>query len=234
MNRRTANLFVAGTAFAALIAADPALAQAAGAADETAGADSTASGEIIVTATRKSESINKVPLSVSALSREALDSRGIRSFSDVIRQTPGVSFEKSNTTTNIAIRGVNSSVGAATTGIYIDDVPIQIRQLGYGGGNAYPVVFDLDRVEVLRGPQGTLFGAGSEGGTVRFITQQPSLDVVKVYGRAEASATQHGAANGEGGISISAPLIEGKLGIAASGYYRRDGGFVDRISSFTC
>ncbi len=233
MIRRNANLFAAGTAFAALMVADPAMAQAAGATSEAAGADSTASGEIIVTATRKSESINKVPLSVSALSREALDSRGIRSFNDVIRQTPGVSFEKSNTTTNIAIRGVNSSVGAATTGIYIDDVPIQIRQLGYGGGNAYPVVFDLDRVEVLRGPQGTLFGAGSEGGTVRFITQQPSLDTVKVYGRAEGSATQHGAANGEGGVSFSAPIIPGKLGIAASAYYRRDGGYVDRISSFT-
>ncbi|WP_421838250.1 TonB-dependent receptor [Novosphingobium sp.] len=228
--RRSANFFAAGTALAALVMADAALAQAAGTEGETA---AESSGEIIVTATRKSESINKVPLSVSALSREALDSRGIRNFSDVIRQTPGVSFEKSNTTTNIAIRGVNSSVGAATTGIYIDDVPIQIRQLGYGGGNAYPVVFDLDRVEVLRGPQGTLFGAGSEGGTVRFITQQPSLDTLKVYGRAEASATQHGAANGEGGVSVSAPLVAGKLGIAASGYYRRDGGYVDRISSFT-
>ena len=118
------------------------------------------SDEIIVTATRQSEGINKVPLSVSALSRETLDSRGIRDFSDVIRQTPGVTLDKSNTTTNISIRGINSSVGAATTGIYIDDVPIQVRQLGYGGGNAYPVVFDLDRVVVLRGPQGTLLGAG--------------------------------------------------------------------------
>jgi len=231
MMRRSANLLAATTALAALMMADAAMAQAA-AADDSAAATAD-SGEIIVTATRKSESINKVPLSVSALSREALDSRGIRTFNDVIRQTPGVAFEKSNTTTNIAIRGVNSSVGAATTGIYIDDVPIQIRQLGYGGGNAYPVVFDLDRVEVLRGPQGTLFGAGSEGGTVRFITQQPSLDAVKVYGRAEGAATQHGAASGEGGVSISAPIIAGKLGIAASGYYRRDGGWVDRISSFT-
>jgi outer membrane receptor protein involved in Fe transport len=232
MIRRSANLFAAGTALAALMMADAALAQAAGAEAETP-TDSAAGGEIIVTATRKSESINKVPLSVSALSREALDSRGIRNFNDVMRQTPGVSFEKSNTTTNIAIRGVNSSVGAATTGIYIDDVPIQIRQLGYGGGNAYPVVFDLDRVEVLRGPQGTLFGAGSEGGTVRFITQQPSLDTLKVYARTEAATTQHGAASGEGGISLSAPLVEGKLGMVVSGYYRRDGGYVDRISSFT-
>lgn len=201
--------------------------------DATAEDDADSQGEIIVTATRQSQSINKVPLSVSALSREALDSRGIRDFTDVIRQTPGVTIERSNTTSNIAIRGVNSSVGAATTGIYIDDVPIQIRQLGYGGGNTYPVVFDLDRVEVLRGPQGTLFGAGSEGGTVRFITQQPSFGDLKIYGRAELGATQHGGMNGEAGLSLSGPLAGDTLGFAASGYYRRDGGFVDRISSFT-
>lgn len=189
--------------------------------------------EIIVTATRQSQSIIKVPVSVSALSSDAMDSRGIRDFSDIVRQTPGITIERSNTTSNISVRGVNSAVGAATTGIYIDDVPIQIRQLGYGGGNAYPVVFDLDRVEVLRGPQGTLFGAGSMGGTVRFITQQPSLSGLKVYGRSELSSTQHGAANGELGLSATGPVVDDKLALAASAYYRRDGGFVDRISSFT-
>lgn len=227
--RNKSQLLVLTISPLALIAvAAPAFAQD-GAADD----DADSQGEIIVTATRQSQSINKVPLSVSALSREALDSRGIRDFSDVIRQTPGVTIERSNTTSNIAIRGVNSSVGAATTGIYIDDVPIQIRQLGYGGGNTYPVVFDLDRVEVLRGPQGTLFGAGSEGGTVRFITQQPSFGDLKIYGRAELGATQHGGLNGEAGLSLSGPLAGDTLGFAASGYYRRDGGFVDRISSFT-
>ena len=115
MMRRSANLLAATTALAAHMMADAAMAQAAAANDGAAATGD--SGEIIMTATRKSESINKVPLSVSALSREAFDSRGIRTFTDVIRQTPGVAFEKSNTTTNIAIRGVNSSVGAATTGI---------------------------------------------------------------------------------------------------------------------
>ncbi|AUN31035.1 MULTISPECIES: TonB-dependent receptor [Niveispirillum] len=189
--------------------------------------------EIIVTATRQSQSIIKVPVSVSALSSEAMDSRGIRDFSDIVRQTPGVTIERSNTTSNISVRGVNSAVGAATTGIYIDDIPIQIRQLGYGGGNAYPVVFDLERVEVLRGPQGTLFGAGSMGGTVRFITQQPSFSGLKVYSRGELSSTQHGSANGELGLSLTGPVVDDKLALAASAYYRRDGGFVDRISSFT-
>jgi hypothetical protein len=133
----------------AMIVAAPAFAQEAPQ-SATEGAND-ASGEIIVTATRKSEALSKVPLSVSAFSTETLDKRGVRDFSDVIRQTPGVVFEATNTTTNIAIRGINSTVGAATTGVYIDDTPIQVRALGYSGGNAYPVIFDLERIEVLRG-----------------------------------------------------------------------------------
>lgn len=228
MGKTSNQLMCVASTLAMLASASTAFAQAGNAASEEDSA-----GDIIVTATRQSQSINKVPVSVSALSREALDSRGIRDFTDVIRQTPGVTIERTNTTSNIAIRGVNSSVGAATTGIYIDDVPIQIRQLGYGGGNTYPVVFDLERVEVLRGPQGTLFGAGSEGGTVRFITQQPSFGGLKVYGRAELSSTEGGGANGEAGASVTGPVVGDTLAFAASGYYRRDGGFVDRISSFT-
>ena len=218
---------------ALLIATQPAFAQAANQPATDVAEDEAQAGEIIVTATRQSQSINKVPVSISAFSQEKLDARGIRDFTDVIRQTPGITFERSNTTTNISIRGINSDVGAATTGIYIDDVPIQIRQLGYGGGNVYPVVFNLERIEVLRGPQGTLFGAGSMGGTVRFITAAPSMDKLKIYGRSEIAATQYGGPSGEAGLSVSGPIVTDKLGFAASGYYRRDGGFVDRISSFT-
>ena len=225
MRHKNRFVLLAISPLALLVSTNPALAQSN---NETVELD-----EIIVTATRQSQSIMKVPVSVSALSSDAMDSRGIRDFSDIVRQTPGITIERSNTTSNISVRGVNSAVGAATTGIYIDDVPIQIRQLGYGGGNAYPVVFDLDRVEVLRGPQGTLFGAGSMGGTVRFITQQPSFSGLKVYSRGELSSTQHGAANGELGLSATGPVVDDKLALAASAYYRRDGGFVDRISSFT-
>ena len=76
---------------------------------------------------------------------------------------------------DINIRGVDSTAGTSTTGIYIDDTPIQTRHIGFGSINAFPALFDLDRVEVLRGPQGTLFGAGAEGGVVRFITPEPDL-----------------------------------------------------------
>jgi outer membrane receptor protein involved in Fe transport len=188
------------------------------------------SGEIVVTATRKAETLSKVPISITALSREALDQRGIRNFDDVIRQTPGLVINKTNTTTDIAIRGISSSVGYATTAVYIDDVPIQVRSLGYGGGNVYPEVFDLSRIEVLRGPQGTLFGAGSEGGTVRFITDQPNLTKPMIYARGELAATQYGAPSGEIGLSVSAPIVKDTLAALVSGYYRHDGGYIDRVT----
>src|SRR3546814_2909703 len=96
------------------------------------------------------------------------------------------------------------------------DTPIQVRSLGAADivANVYPEVFDLERIEVLRGPQGTLFGAGSEGGTVRFITAAPSLDDMRLYGKASAASTKKGAASWSAGASISAPLVNDQIGRA--------------------
>jgi len=217
----------AGGLALALGLATPAQADQTGTTPDTSAA---APGEIVVTATRRAETLNKVPLSITALGQEALDRRGIKDIGDLVRETPGIQFDPNGfgNQTNIAIRGVSSTVGAATTGVYIDDTPIQSRVVGYSTTNEFPAVFDLTRVEVLRGPQGTLFGAGSEGGTVRFITTQPSLDAVHIYARGEVSATQGGAASGEFGVSITGPLIQDKLGFAASFWDRHDGGWVDR------
>ncbi len=133
--------------------------------------------EIVVTATRHEESLSKVPISVTALTQDALDMRGIKDFQDVARFTPGINIDNSGTN-NISIRGIASTGGAGTTGIYLDDTPIQMRALAFNPDEALPKSFDIDRIEVLRGPQGTLFGAGSEGGTVRYITDsaQPDQD----------------------------------------------------------
>jgi outer membrane receptor protein involved in Fe transport len=87
-----------------------------------------------------------------------------------------------NSATNaISIRGISSSAGAGTTGIYIDDTPIQMRSVGFNPDDALPKTFDLERVEILRGPQGTLFGAGAEGGAVRYILSQPSVNTASSY-----------------------------------------------------
>jgi iron complex outermembrane recepter protein len=184
--------------------------------------------EIVVTATRRAEDISKVPLSITALSQASMDLRGIKDIQDVARFTPGVYIDNSGTN-NIAIRGIASTGGAGTTGIYIDDTPIQMRALAFNPDEALPQAFDLERVEVLRGPQGTLFGAGSEGGTVRYITTPPSLTHTSVYSRDEVSETQGGAPSYEAGVAAGTPLIDGTLGIRATLWYRHDGGYIDLI-----
>src|SRR5499427_9130965 len=188
--------------------------------------------EVVVTATRREESLSKVPISVMALTEENLDARGIKDFSEVARYTPGVSFDTSGTN-NISIRGIAGTGGAGTTGIYIDDTPIQMRALAFNPDEALPKSFDVDRVEVLRGPQGTLFGAGSEGGTVRYITTQPSLTKTSVYARAELATTQGGDPSYEAGLAVGGPLIENTLGARLTVWYRRDGGWIDHIDPYT-
>jgi iron complex outermembrane recepter protein len=188
--------------------------------------------EVVVTATRREESLSKVPLSITALTQESLDERGIKDFSEVARFTPGVNFDNSGTN-NISIRGISGTGGAGTTGIYLDDTPIQMRALAFSPDEAVPKSFDIDRVEVLRGPQGTLFGSGSEGGTVRYITTQPSLSKTSVYARAEVSTTEGGDLSYEAGVAAGGPLVEGTLGARVSVWYRRDGGWIDRIDPYT-
>src|ERR1700726_1860622 len=179
--------------------------------EQTQGGEAGPLQEITVTATRREESLSKVPISVTALTQESLDDRGVKDFSEVARFTPGVNFDNSGTN-NISIRGISGTGGAGTTGIYLDDTPIQMRALAFNPDDALPKSFDIDRVEVLRGPQGTLFGAGSEGGTVRYITTQPSLTRTSIYSRSEIASTEYGDPSYETGVAIGGPLVSGSLG----------------------
>ena len=215
---------------------------AARAADEPSGGGLQSGGlvlqEITVTATRREEDINKVPLSITAYTTEQMDDQGIRQMDDLARLTPDLQFTHTsgaagNNSSNIAIRGVFSDVGAATTGIYIDDTPIQMRNVGYWNANAFPQIFDLERVEVLRGPQGTLFGAGAEGGAVRFITPDPGLKKYSGYARAELADTVSGSPSYEAGAAVGGPIMEDKLGFRVSAWGRTDGGYIDRVSPDT-
>jgi iron complex outermembrane receptor protein len=239
-------LLCTGVALTALLVAAPAAAQDAAPTDTpaptntvaaTAAVEGPASGDIIVTAQRREENIRKVPISVTSYSQQLMDRQGIRQIEDIARLTPSLRFTRTagvagNNGANISIRGIASDVGSATTAIYIDDTPIQIRSIGYFSGNPYPRIFDLDRVEVLRGPQGTLFGAGAEGGAVRFLTPQPSFTKFGLYARSEVSTTEHGAESFEGGFAVGGPASE-TLAVQASAWYRRDGGYVDRINPTT-
>ena len=217
----------------ALAAASPNLVRADAAAAAPA-ADTNAGPleEIVVTATRHEENLSKVPISVTAMTGDDMDVRGIKDILDMARFTPGVNIDNSGTN-NISIRGIASTGGAGTTGIYLDDTPIQMRALAFNPDEALPQSFDLDRIEVLRGPQGTLFGAGSEGGTVRYITTQPSLTKTSIYSRDEVSYTEGGQPSYEAGIAGGTPLIDGTLGVRITAWYRDDGGYIDRINPVT-
>ena len=201
-------------------------------AQSSGGDQSLALAPIIITATKQQESLSRVPISVAAFDAKTMDTMGVRSIQDIALQTPGLVFSSnsfSNTETDIAIRGIAAGSGAATTGVYIDDVPVQIRSnLQTSFGSSFPQVFDLERIEVLRGPQGTLFGAGAEGGAVRFITPTPSLTDSSLYARTEVSSTQNGGPSYEAGVAGGAPIIDDVLGFRMSAWYREDGGYVAR------
>ena len=201
-------------------------------------ADTGGLSEIVVTATRREERLQDVPISIAAFSQEKLDAQGLRNIDDLTRLSPGVAFQRNGMSSagnyndegsDINIRGVDSTAGTSTTGIYIDDTPIQTRHIGFGSINAFPALFDLDRVEVLRGPQGTLFGAGAEGGVVRFIAPEPNLKQSSGYFRGDAATTDGGSPSYEGGAAFGAPIIDDVLAFRASVSYRRDGGWVDRV-----
>jgi outer membrane receptor protein involved in Fe transport len=184
--------------------------------------------EIIVTATRRNESILDVPLSMVAYGQESLDTQGVKSIEDLVRVTPGVQLIQGYANqTIISIRGLTSTIGAATTGVYIDDTPVQVRSISLAS-NFYPSIFDLERVEVLRGPQGTLFGSSAMGGAIRFITAKPDLAEFSGYARGEVAAIEGGALSYQAGGAIGGPIVHDKLGFRASLYHRRDGGYVDR------
>ena len=194
-----------------------------------------ASNVVVVTAQRKEEKLADVPMSLVALGQESLDQQGLTNIDDATRVVPGVTFLRMGSSetsdfddeqSDISIRGVDSSAGPSTTGVYIDDTPISTRRLG---PSPYPELFDLERVEVLKGPQGTLFGAGSEGGSIRFITPEPGLSVYSGYTKAEFGQIEGGGQNYQAGGAFGGPILDGVLGFRVSASFREDGGWVDRV-----
>ena len=138
--------------------------------------------EIIVTATKAAAGVDvsKVPVSITAFDANMIDAVNAKDFADLAALTPGVVLTETQTfglaLTNIQIRGISSRTSEPTTGMYLDDIPFTTigNNTNIGGSVAMPVVFDLERVEVLRGPQGTLYGFNTAGGAVNFISKKPT------------------------------------------------------------
>ena len=147
--------------------------------------------DIVVTATRRSERLQDVPISITAFDQEELTRKGIVSYEGIARETPGVSLdERSSNNLSITTRGISTNgyqAGLqATTTAYLDDLPLTTI------GNSVtldPNLFDVERVEFLRGPQGTLFGSGSLSGALRILTKSPELDAFHAAGLADIGLT---------------------------------------------
>ena len=185
--------------------------------------------EVIVTATKRSESVQSLPQSVSSISGEDLRERGLTEFFDYAVTIPNLSFGAATdgilSNRSISLRGIE---GTNTTGFYIDDTPIT--------ETIDPRILDLERIEVLRGPSGTLYGARSLGGTVRQITRQPQFDEVAGWVRAELSATRDSdSANrllsGSVNIPFSAPFSESAAAIFTAFVEDRAGVFDRHIGT---
>ena len=190
-------------------------------------------GEIIVTAQKRREDIRTVPISLSVLSGAALKDQHVLDYDDLSRAVPGVAFNAvagEEGRDNIVIRGVSSTSGASTVGLYLDDVSITVPNL-YRDGAIEVRLPDIDRVEVLRGPQGTLYGDSSEGGTIRFLTTPARSDRFGATGQADVSGTMNGGANYALAGTVNIPVIRDKLALAGSVAYQNDSGWIDHYDA---
>ncbi len=215
---------LATSAFAALVTVD--------AHAQTAEPSTVAIDEVIVTALKRSTSLQATPLSISAVGETTLSRIGATGINDYFRQVPNLSLDGGTPSNRrITLRGVRSA-GEATTGLYYDETPLTgPTGTTQDAGSTTPDVnlFDVERVEVLRGPQGTLYGSGSMGGTLRVIFNK--ADTNRYAGAVEAQATT--TKGGDGGFygkgMVNVPLVEDKLGARLVLYREERGGYVDSV-----
>jgi iron complex outermembrane recepter protein len=181
-------------------------------------------GEIVVTAEKREQELQDVPISIQAFGAESLDAVHIRDLSEVMTLVPGASEDVSYGAgqRTFQLRGVATGAGDPTVGYYLDDIAF----FGVGQGLA-PMgrTFDIERIEVLRGPQGTLYGNGSMGGTVRFIPMAPNLNRVEGSIRAAYSGTDGGDPGNYLDAAVSVPIVKNKLGLRLVASTEKIGGY---------
>ena len=212
------------SALVALLASNSASAQSVPQA-----AEANQAGEIIVTAQKREQMLIDVPQSVSVVGGDALERNQAFNFQDYAKLIPGLQISQSNPgEARIVLRGINTGGVAATVATYIDETPF-----GSSSGQVNAAIlageldtFDVARVEVLRGPQGTLYGASSLSGVVKFVTTAPRFDKFEAKGRASAETVKGGDMSYLGSALINVPIAD-NAAIRASGFYRTYGGFID-------
>jgi len=196
---------------------------------------------VVVTANKRKEDANKVGTSISVIRGDDLVAEHIVDFEDVTRAIPNISFSGGGGggnagngpgLSNIEMRGISSSAGSATVGVYLDDVSMTVGNL-YSLGSAEPKFFDLDRVEVLRGPQGTLYGASSMGGTVKFVSNQPNVHENETTVYSELSSTSGGGANYTANAVFNTVLTPDELALRVGVETAHKSGYIDQVSPTT-
>ena len=203
-----------------------ALATAAGTAyAQTAGLE-----EIVVTATKRDTTIQETPIAVSALDSNALANQQVQDVQDIARNVPGVSFVSTLPGRAIVVlRGISPIGGQPTVGLYLDDIPMT-GNIGLLQGMSEPRLLDVERVEVLKGPQGTLYGSSSMGGAIKLVSTKP--DPTQFGGKAHAglNSVAHGDMGYEGDAVLNIPLIDDRMAVRLGGGYRVEGGYIDRVA----
>ncbi|MDY6946443.1 MAG: TonB-dependent receptor [Pseudomonadota bacterium] len=182
--------------------------------------------EIVVTAQKREERLLEVPMSISVLSGDSLAEQRIANLLDVSRAIPGMVVNDSGPgRRRVGLRGVGNTFGAQPlVGIYLDEIPAA----GFNDAVVDLQTYDLERVEVLRGPQGTLYGEGSTSGTIRFITRKPDLARAGFTSNVKLLTIDHGAGAVDYDGAANIPLVEDTLGLRLSGRYLHGGGWIDQ------
>jgi iron complex outermembrane receptor protein len=223
-------------AVAAILSAHAA--QAAHAADAAPPSSAAAGGlqEVIVTANRREENLQDVPIAIQALTAETLKQLNVQTFDDFVKYLPNVtatSFGPGQGDINMRGLSVGGSGGTQGSGatesfpnvaVYLDEQAGEIP-----GRNLDVYAVDLERIEVLEGPQGTLFGAGAEAGVLRYITNKPKLNVMEANVDASYGVTAHGDPNSAVDATINLPLVQDRLALRAVIYNDSRGGYINNI-----
>jgi iron complex outermembrane receptor protein len=186
--------------------------------------------DVVVTARKRTEHVQDVPSAISVISSTQLTQGSPRDLKDLLKDVPGVSFSGAEFgQSNYSIDGISTNSTNPTTGIYLDD--ISLVTLGSNFTGAIDLVpFDLNRVEVLKGPQGTLYGGSAMGGAIKYVSQTPSLNNQTEDVSATGSTTAHGAPSYDFNGVINIPIVEDKFAIRAGVLYRNDGGYINNIA----
>lgn len=186
--------------------------------------------EIVVTAEKRESTVQATPIAMTALSASDLTEQNITSIQDLVGAVPGISLRTAGPgQTEYEMRGLASSGGSvATVGFYIDETPLSASAVALNGRTVIDAdLYDINRTEVLRGPQGTLYGAGSMGGTIKLVTNPPKLNALEGSAYVDASQTTGGSTNGRGSLMLNLPLGD----IAALRFVTTDkyiSGWIDR------